>query len=401
MKGPLVGLKVLDASTVVAGGFASSMLGDMGAEVIKVENPQGGDSNREMAPRKDGVSLWHKVTARNKKSITLDLRQSTGQDLFRQLCAKADVVIENFRAGTMEKWGLGYEALSAANPGLVMLRISGYGQDGPYAHRSGFGTVAEVMSGLTARSGFPDSPPQLSSIPLADEQSGMFGAYAILAAIFRRDHATDEGAGKGQVIDIALYEPLFRMIEEQVINYDQLGQTTGRIGNRMLINAPRGLFKTKDERWVAISAFTQSTVNRLCRVIGGDALVNDPRIQGAPNRVANVEWLEGVIGGWMARHTEEEILAVFEREDVVGCGLWDVQRIMDDPQFLHRGNIVKVQDPQLGEVRVHGVVPKFSDTPGAVNHLGVPLGQNNDEIYRDWLGLGEAEIRQLQSREVI
>jgi len=397
MKGPLIGLKVLDASTVVAGGFASALLADLGAEVIKVENPRGGDSNREMAPRKDGVSLWHKVTARNKKSITLDLRLPDGQALFRSLCAKADAVIENFRAGTMEKWGLGYEPLSATNPGLVMLRISGYGQDGPNSQRAGFGTVAEVMSGLTARSGHPDSPPLLSSIPLADEQSGMFGAYSILAALYRRDH----GGGRGQVIDLALYEPLFRMIEEQVIQYDQLGETTGRIGNRMMINAPRGLFKTKDGRWVALSAFTQSTVNRLMRVIGGDALVGDTRLQGAPNRVANVEWVEGVIGGWMAQHTEAEVLEVFEREDVVGCGLWDVKKIIDDPQFLHRENIVKVQDPELGEVRVHGVIPRFSETPGAVNHLGVELGRDNAQVYGDWLGLDAAGLEALRAREVI
>lgn len=397
MKGPLAGLTVIDVSTVVAGGFASVLMADLGAEVIKVENPAGGDSNRKLTPFKDGASLYHKMNARNKKSVTLDLRQADGQALFKRMLAKSDVVIENFRAGTMEKWNLGYDALSAENPGLVMLRISGYGQDGPYRHRPGFGTIAEVMSGLTARMGFPDRQPLLSAIPLADEQTGLFGAYSVMAALYRRDH----DGGKGQVIDIALFESVFRMIEDQVINYDQLGVVAERMGNRMQLNAPRGLFETKDGGWIAISAFTDSTVKRLLNVVGGQALADDPRFATPKGRVANVDALEEAIGAWLKQRNQDEVLEIFDRADVVGCELYDIKKIMQDPQYLHRGDIVSLKDPELGEVKVCGVVPKFSDTPGEVAHLGIPLGQSNREVYCDWLGLSEQELEQLKCNGVL
>ncbi|MFY9326911.1 MAG: CoA transferase [Georgfuchsia sp.] len=401
LKGPLAGLKVIDASTVVAGGFASVLMADLGAEVIKVENPAGGDSNRQLTPFKDGASLYHKMNARNKKSVTLDLRQAKGQSLFKRMAAKADAVIENFRAGTMEKWNLGYDVLSADNPGLVMLRISGYGQDGPYSHRPGFGTIAEVMSGLTTRKGFADRHPLLSPIPLADEQTGMFGAYSIMAAIYRRDHDIGDAAGKGQVIDLALFEPLFRMIEDQVINYDQTGMVAERMGNRLLLNAPRGVFETRDGRWIAISAFTESTVKRLLNVVGGPALADDPRFVSPQLRVTNVDVLEDIICAWLKQHTEAEVLEIFDRADVVGCELYDIKKIMQDPHYLHRGDIVSVKDPELGDVKVCGVVPKFSDTPGEVAHLGIPLGQSNHEVYCDWLGVSEQEFEQLKSNGVL
>lgn len=401
MKGPLAGMQVIDVSTVAAGGFGSALMADLGAEVIKVENPAGGDSNRKLMPMKGEISLYHKVNARNKKSVTLNLREAAGQALFRRLAENADAVIENFRAGTMEKWGLDYDALSAANPGLIMLRISGYGQDGPYRHRSGFGTIAEVMSGLTSRTGFPDRPPLLSPIPLADEQAGVFGAYAIMAAIYRRDHGTGDAAGKGQVIDLALFEPVFRMMEDQVINYDQLGMVGERLGNRMLLNAPRGMFETMDGGWIAISAFTDSTVKRLLKVVGGQAMADDPRFASPQLRVANVDAIEAIVGGWIKQRTEADILEIFDREDVVGCGLYDIKRIMCDPQYLYRDDIVTVKDPELGDVRVHGVVPKFSATPGEVTHLGVPLGQDNREIYCDRLGLTEQELLELKGEGVL
>ena len=401
MKGPLAGLKVIDVSTVVAGGYASVLMADLGAEVIKVEKPAGGDSNRKLTPLKGGTSLYHKMNARNKKSVTLDLKQAAGQALFKRMTAKVDVVIENFRARTMEKWGLGYDVLSAENPGLVMLRISGYGQEGPYSHRPGFGTIAEVTSGLTARMGFPDRQPLLSPIPMADVQTGVFGAYSIMAAIYRRDHDVGDAAGKGQVIDLALFEPMFRMIEDQVINYDQLGMVNERMGNRVLLNAPRGLFETKDGGWIAISAFTDSTVKRLLSVVGGQVLAEDLRFSSPQHRVANVDALEEIICAWLRQHTQSEVLKIFDRADVVGCELFDIRKIMVDPQYLHRGDIVSVKDPELGDVKVCGVVPKFSDTPGEVTHLGIPLGQSNREVYCDWLGMTEQELEQFKSEGVL
>lgn len=396
-KGSLLGLRVIDISTVVAGGMASSMLADHGAEVLKIEDPRTGDSARTLEPLKDGLSLWHKVAGRNKKSLSLNLGKPEGASLLRRLVEDADILIENFRPGTLERWGLGWDTLSAINPRLVLVRISGFGQDGPYAKRPGYGTVAEAIAGLPMRTGFPGGPPMLSSIPLADNIAGLFAAFSAMFAIYNRDH----GSGVGQVVDIGLYEPLLRVLEDQVIAFDQLGRVPKRMGNRMPGSAPRGAFETKDGRWVALSSSSDKVAQRLLVVIGGAELVADPRFLTNGDRIKNADALEGEIGRWISQRTQAEVLELFERGDVAATALLDIEQIFQDPHVAYRQNIVSVADAVLGAARVPGVVPKFSETAGEVEHLSVPLGEHNEEIYGGRLGLSRAELDELAVKCVI
>ena len=396
MKGPLQGLKVIDVSTVIAGGFTSSMLADFGADVIKVEHPVGGDQSRYMFPVKDDISLTHKVAGRNKGSVTLNLSTPAGQAIFRRMVKNADILIENFRAGTMEKWGIGWADLNKVNPRLVMLRISGYGQDGPYSDKPGFGMIAEAMSGVAHRTGYPDGPPVFSSLPLADYTTGSFDAFSIMFAIYNRDH----GTGKGEMIDLALFEPLFRMMEDQVIAYDQFDVVFGRMGIRSAASSPWGVFPTMDGDWVVISAVTDATAKRLLTTIGGPDLAQDPRFQTNPLRMENVAALESAIGAWAKARTQAEVLEIFCDNDVVASGVFDIKRIFADIQYQHRKDIVAVEDPALGQVRVPAALPKFLNCPGFVNHLSVALGFNTDEVLQG-LGLRPAEIDQLRGEGVV
>lgn len=395
--GALAGLRVLDVSTVISGSTASSMLADHGAEVLKIEDPRSPDPSRQLEPRKDGVSLWHKVAGRNKKALTLNLGMPAGAAILRRLVATSDVLIENFRPGTMEKWGLGWEVLEKENPKLVMVRISGYGQDGPYAKRPGFGTIAEAMSGLPYRTGFPGGPPVFSPLALADQVTGLFAAFSTMFALYNRDH----GTGRGQVVDMGLYETLFRLGEDQAIAYDQVGKMFERMGNRVATAAPRGAFQAKDGNWIAISAFSDRTVKRLLASIGGPELADDPRFANNQARVRHVEQLEALIGRWVSERTQAEVLELFAQEDVVGGKVYDIAQIFSDPQYQHRDNIVPINDPELGTVRVVGVVPKFTRTPGEIEHLSVAVGHHNEEIYCGRLNISRAELESLRAQGVI
>lgn len=395
--GALAGLRVLDVSTVISGSTASSMLADHGAEVLKIEDPRSPDPSRQLEPRKDGVSLWHKVAGRNKKALTLNLGMPAGAAILRRLVATSDVLIENFRPGTMEKWGLGWEVLEKENPKLVMVRISGYGQDGPYAKRPGFGTIAEAMSGLPYRTGFPGGPPVFSPLALADQVTGLFAAFSTMFALYNRDH----GTGRGQVVDMGLYETLFRLGEDQAIAYDQVGKMFERMGNRVATAAPRGAFQAKDGNWIAISAFSDRTVKRLLASIGGPELADDPRFANNQARVRHVEQLEALIGRWVSERTQAEVLELFAQEDVVGGKVYDIAQIFSDPQYQHRDNIVPINDPELGTVRVVGVVPKFTRTPGEIEHLSVAVGHHNEEIYCGRLNMSRAELESLRAQGVI
>jgi crotonobetainyl-CoA:carnitine CoA-transferase CaiB-like acyl-CoA transferase len=296
----------------------------------------------------------------------------------------------------MEKWGLGWEDLKKVNPRLVMLRISGYGQGGPYSDRPGFGMIAEAMSGVAYRTGYPDGPPIFSSLPLADYTTGLFGAFSTMFAIYNRDH----GTGNGEMIDLALFEPLFRMMEDQVIAHDQLGAVFGRMGIRSTMSAPRGIFATKDDKWIVISAVTDATAFRLMRTVGGTELELDPRFATNASRIEHVDALEGAITDWIKARTQEEVLETFRKHDVVASGVYDIKQIFSDMQYQYRQNIVSVEDPELGPVRVPAVLPKFLNTPGAIDHLSVPLGSNTDEVLRN-LGLAAAEIDKLRGDGVI
>ena len=307
-------------------------------------------------------------------------------------------LIENFRPGTMEKWGLGWDDLEKVNPNLVMIRISGYGQDGPYSHKPGFGTIAEAMAGLPIRNGLPDGVPMLSPFAMADTVAGLFSAFSAMFGVFSRDH----GCGKGQVIDIGLHEPLFRIIEDQVPAYDQAGIVPQKMGNRVSWSAPRGVFQSRDGYHIALSAVSPRTIARLLTVIGGPELARDQRFQTNKLCVENVEDLEGYISRWIGERTQAEVLDIFEREDVVSGPLYDIERIMSDPHYAHRESILSIEDEDLGTaVKVPGVFPKFSETPGHIEHLGASLGYHNDEVYRGRLGLSTEQIESLRASGVI
>ena len=394
--GPLAGLTVLDLSTIVSGGTATSMLADFGAEVLKIEHPRQGDPLRSWGPFMAGQSVWWKVMSRNKKSVTLNLSLPKGQRLLADLARRADVLVENFRPGTLEKWEIGPDRLMEINPRLVILRISGFGQTGPYSHRPGFGTVAEAMSGLVAISGFPESSPLVPPIPLADQVSGLVGAMAVLMAIHHRGRSA-----RGQVIDVSLYEPLFRLLIPYVTQYAALGIQAQRTGNQFPHAAPRDLYRARDGGWVALSATSQRVFERLARAIGRPELVADPRFRDNAARVEHREALDAILTQWMAARTQGEILAQLEESGAVAGPVYDIPRILRDPHYAARDNVIAAPDPDLGDIRMVGIIPKFSDTPGGVRASGPRLGQHNDEIYREWLGLGEEDLEHLRADEVI
>jgi succinyl-CoA--D-citramalate CoA-transferase len=393
---PLTGLTVLDLSTIVSGGTATSMLADFGAEVVKVEHPKAGDPLRSWGPFVRGQSLWWKVVSRNKKSVTLDLSRPRGQELLLSLTRRADILVENFRPGTLERWELGPDRLLATNPRLVIVRISGFGQTGPYRHRPGFGTVAEAMSGLVEITGFPDSPPLLPPIPLADEVAGITGAMAALMAVYRR-----ERSGRGQVIDVSLYEPLFRLLIPYVTQYLMLGIQARRTGNEFPDAAPRNLYRAKDGSWIAVSATSQRVWERLAAAIGRQDLVDNPRFQDNTARIAHRDALDAILAHWMARRTRDEILGRLEESGAVAGPVYDVPRIVGDPQYAARNDIVTAPDPDLGEVPMVGAIPKFSETPGGVSWAGPALGAHNHEILVGWLGLTDDDLERLKSESVI
>ncbi len=397
LQGPLKGLRVIDAGTMIAGPLAATQLADFGAEVIKVELPGIGDSMRHWTPMKEGRSLWWKVIARNKRLITLTLSKPRGQELFRELVRSADIVIENYRPGTFERWGLGYDALAKINPRLVMVRVSGFGQTGPYAKRGGYGTIAEAFSGIPSFTGFPDRPPTLPGFPMADSVAATFAAMSAMFAIYNRDH----GSGRGQEIDVSLYEPLFRLVEAQVIGFDQLGIVKKRQGNRLAEDSPRNTYQTSDGRWIGISASSQRTFERLATAIGMPNLIDDPRFVDNNSRCTHDVALDEIIAKWFKERTCNEVMAIFDKADVVAGPVLDIADIVNDPHYQARENIVPVPDDDFGQVRMQGVVPKFGSTPGAVRHAGRALGADNRAIFVDELGISEGEFASLQAEGVI
>ncbi len=399
-QGPLAGLKVLDLSIIVAGGTASSLMADFGAEVVKVERPGTGDPLRNWGPFANGVSLWWKVHSRNKKSITLNLGTPEGQDLLKRLVVEADVLIEGFRPGAMEKWGLGPDDLLAVNPKLVMLRYSGFGQTGPYKDRPGFGTIAECMSGYIGMTGFPDTPPNLPPIPLADEIAGVFGAMAGMMALYHRD-ASGNPDTKGQVVDVSLFEPLFRLCIPHITMFDMLGINRERVGNDFPDAAPRNLYKTGDDRWLGLSATSQSTFESLAKAMGMPDLIDRPEFKDNAARLDNRVILNDELQGWLGqRDLQETMDQLIPSGGVVGP-VYDAPQIMADPHYLAREDIIDIDDPELGKTKMLGVVPKFSETPGSVQHAGPTVGEHNQHIYSSWLGLPADKLSQLSEEGTI
>lgn len=397
--GPLQGLKILDLGNMIAAPYATALLGDLGAEVVKAEHPLRGDDLRNWPPHKDGEALWWKVTARNKRAITLDISKPAGRQVILSAVGRAfDVVVENFRPGTFERWGLGYDELADANPRVIFVRVSGYGQTGPYAPRPGYGTVAEAMSGVPAFTGFPEHPPTFSAFPLVDCVAGLTASMATLAAIYERDVL---GSGKGQVVDVSLFESLFRLVETQVIAFDTLGLVKERSGNRMAEDSPRNAYRTSDGRYVAISAGSQRTFARLAAAMGEPELADDPKYASAAARVEHAAELDTRVAAWFETQTLSDVMNRLEEGDVVAGPVYDIRDIVNDPHYRAREAIIEVMDDSLGPVQMPGVVPKFSRTPGAVHHAGRERGRDNHWFYHELLGLSDDEISTLQEDQVI
>ncbi len=392
---PLTGLRVLDLATLFAGPLAATMLGDFGAEVIKVEHPRRPDPSRGHGPSKDGVGLWWKVLGRNKRTITLDLSKPAGRATLLRLAATADVVVENFRPGTLEKWDLGWDELSAVNPRLVLTRVTGFGQFGPYARRPGFGTLAEAMSGFAAMTGEPDAPPTLPPFGLADSIAALATAYAVMTALAARDRT-----GEGQVVDMAIIEPILTVLGPQPTWYDQLGHVQPRTGNRSQNNAPRNTYRTADGTWVAVSTSAQSVAERVMRLVGRPELTDEPWFGSGADRARHADVLDAAVGDWIARHRRADVLAAFEKAEAAVAPVQDVRDVMADPQYQALDTVTTVDDPELGPLRMQNVLFRLSATPGAIRWAGRPHGADTEEVLTE-LGLAPADVKELREEGVV
>lgn len=395
MAGPLDSLRVVDCSGMISGGFATMQLADFGADVIMVEHPEYHDPIRDWTPFDEGVSLWWKSLARNKRCVTLDLSTDEGCALLLELASDADVLVENFRPETMERWGLDYETLRGENPELVMTRISGYGQTGPRAEKPGFGTVAEAISGFAHVNGFPDREPLLPPISLADMAAAHFAVQATMFALYERAQS-----GEGQVVDVSLYESLFRMFPGDVEKYDRLGECSERIGNHHTNAAPRNVYPTADGH-VALSASSQSIFENLARAIGHPELVEDERFATNGARVEHADELDEYIAPWTAERTTDDVLDALDEGDAVVAPIYDMSDIFEDEQYAAREDIIKIEDEDVGTIKTMNTVPKFSRTPGEVEHLGPRHGQHNAEVFLDELDLDQRTYEELEREGVI
>lgn len=396
--GPLDGIRVLDAGQVIAGPMVGQLLGDFGAEVIKIEDPENGDPYRRFGPSKNDVPLGWSVLGRNKKSVTLNLRDPRGIEIFRDLVTHVDVVIQSFRPSTVQRYGLTYDDLAALNPGVVVLLVSGFGQTGPYRDRPGFGTLIEAMSGYADITGEADGPPTLPQFALADNVAALYGAFGILNALYWRDA---KGGAIGQLIDLSLLEPLVSILGPIATLYDQLGVKLQRTGSRIWANAPRNVYRAADGRWIAIAASVQQIAARCFAAIGKPELIDDPRFATAADRVRNVELVDEIVGAWVAERRSEEALETMLAHDVAAAPVMDIAALMDDPQARARGTFTSVLDPDLGPIAMQDVVPRLSHTPGAVTTTGPRLGQHNLEVYGQLLGFDAARIEALRADRVL
>ncbi|WP_188189854.1 CaiB/BaiF CoA transferase family protein [Nonomuraea sp. SYSU D8015] len=395
-RGQLRGLKVVEFAHVVAGPLAGSLLADQGADVVHVEPPGAGDAARAMGPSRDGVPLWFKVAGRNKRSVTLDLHDPGGRHVAHRLVAWADVVIVTLRAGRLREWELDWEAVHRINPKAVLLQISGFGATSSQADAPGFGKVGEARSGVVHLTGFPDGPPVHTGFSHGDAVTGLMGAYAVLAALHRRAH--DPGFD-GEWIDLALFEPLFRLVEWQVITYDQLGVVPGRSGNQLAV-APAAVINTylsRDGDWITVTSATLRSVLNVVRLLG----LPEEEFATTRQQLAGRERLDRELRAWVAARGTGECLRAFAEAEVVASRVLTVADIAADPVYAERGDIVTVDDPDLGPVRMQAALPHFHREPGRVWRTGPALGQDNDLVYREWLGLGSEEIADLEKRGVI
>jgi crotonobetainyl-CoA:carnitine CoA-transferase CaiB-like acyl-CoA transferase len=389
---------VLDLATIVAAPFAATLLADYGADVLKVELPGSGDGARGFPPFKEGKSLWWKVTNRNKRLVTLDLRKPEGAALLKQLLPRFDVLIENFRPGTLDAWGLDRETLWSIQPNLVILRVTGFGQTGPYKSKPGFARIFEAMSGLTYISGDPDGEPMHAGYPLGDAVGGLFGALGILAALWQRAQAPRPG---GEEIDLSLTEASLRLLEFLPIEYEQLGVVRERSGNANQYSAPAAVYRTKDGRWVSLAGSTNALFARNCRAIDRCDLIDDPRFADNEARVRHMRELNDIFRAWCASHDQPDVLQAFERAGGTIAPIYSAADVCADPHFEARQAIVSVPDQDFGTVRMPNVVPCFLRTPGHVSTSAGAMAQDNEEVYGEWLGMSPAEMQRLRELQVI
>ena len=394
--GPLSDIKVLELGTLIAGPFCSRVFAEFGAQVIKIESPDGGDPLRQWRKLHNGTSLWWYLQARNKKSVTVNMREPEGQEIVRELAAGADIVIENFRPGALEKWGLGWDRLSQLNPGLVMVRLSGYGQTGPYRERAGFGAIGEAMGGLRYVTGYPDRAPVRVGISLGDAVASLYGVIGALMALRHREVS----GGRGQVVDVALYEAVFSLMESLLPEYDMNGFVRERSGASLPGIVPSNTYTTRDGKYVVIGANGDAIFRRMMTAIGRDDLGNDPALARNDGRVARTAELDKVIGAWCAAHDLDHVLAVLAAAQVPSGKIYDIADIVKDLHYQARGMIEQARLPDGEPMKVPGVVPKMAQTPGGTRWLGPDLGEHTGEVLAQ-LGYDAAKIADLKSRGVI
>jgi crotonobetainyl-CoA:carnitine CoA-transferase CaiB-like acyl-CoA transferase len=394
---PLDGLRVIEAATLAAGPMVGTALGEFGAEVIKVEPPGAGDPMRTWGERKDGIGVVWKSVSRNKRCVTLDLRQAGGQELLHRLLDVSDVLIVGNRPSALERWGIDWPAVHAAHPRVVMLHISGYGRGGPKSDRPGYGTLAEAMSGFAHVVGQPDGPPTLPPFMLADGVASLAATYAVMMALYHRD----VHGGEGQLVDVNLIEPLARLIESSPLAFDQLGLVPGRVGNRLDASAPRNAYRTKDDRWVAISGASPSIAARVFRAVDRPEMADDPDYVDPIRRQERAGEIDGVVADWIAERTLDEVMATFEAAEAAAAPVYDAPQLLADEHLRARGTYVRVDDPEFGPTTVQAPVAQLTATPGRVDHLGRALGADTEAVYRDLLGLDPDELAALRAGGVI
>ncbi|WP_072681190.1 CaiB/BaiF CoA transferase family protein [Rhodococcoides corynebacterioides] len=378
MTGPLEGIRVLDVSTILAGPLVAQILGDFGADVVKIEHPTKPDGMRGHGLDKDGHPLWWTMVSRNKRGLTLNLGNPDGAEVFKRLVADVDVVVENFRPGTFERWGLGYDVLSAINPGLILLRVTGFGQTGPYSTRPAFGTLVESMSGFAHLTGEADGPPTLPAFGLADSLAGIAGSSAVSMALLHR-HKT----GRGQEIDLDLLSPIMTAVGPGVIYADQLGIDQERTGNRSSNNAPRNLYRTKDGHWLAISTSANSIAERVLRLVGHPEVLDEPWFATGRQRAAHADLLDDYVGGWIGERTRDEVIAAFEDAGAAVAPVYKPSELLDDPQVTAIEMVTTVEDEDLGPVRMQNVMWRMGESPGSIRHTGRGHGADTDGILAE------------------
>jgi crotonobetainyl-CoA:carnitine CoA-transferase CaiB-like acyl-CoA transferase len=396
---PLEGVRVIEMGSLLAGPFCGQLLADFGAEVIKLEPPGKGDPMRQWGRhRKEGHTLWWPIIARNKKSVTLNLREEEGQGLARRLISGSDVVVENFRPGTLERWGLGYGDLSEVNPGLVMVRVSGYGQTGPYKEQAGFGSIGEAMGGIRHVTGFPDRPPPRVGISLGDSLASLYAVIGALMAVHARDVL---GRGEGQVVDVALYEAVFNLMESLVPEYDVAGIVRERTGSSLPGITPSNTYCSGDGSYVAIGGNSDAIFKRLMKAIGRPELGEDPRYRTNADRTEHAEELDFLIEDWTEQHPIEEIMRILDEAAVPVGPIYSVEDIVEDEQYQARDMLLEAEIEGIGPVKMPGLTPKLSATPGEIEWYGGPLGAHNEEVYGGLLDLPAEEIERLSREGVI